>query len=129
MIHERDNAIDRHAITARKRLPGALAVSTVGHFLKKIPRATRFILFYGALVTAKVIDTHHRRSPVVQGGLEIPIEVKVTMSCNSENKEALEKFKEQLTLKHKEAGEDGKFEDITKEILEELFDDTGTEEE
>ena len=47
-------------------------------------------------MTAKVIDTHYHRSLLVQGEMEILTEVKVIMSCTSENKEAMEKFKEHL---------------------------------
>ena len=129
MIHETSNTFDRHAIAARKRLPGRFVESTVGHLPKEISRATRYMLFYRALVTAKVIDTRHCRSPLVQGGLEIPIEVNVTMTCNPENKAAMKKFEEHVTLMYAEpAVEDGEFEDITKEILEELA-DTDTDEE
>ena len=36
-----------------------------------------FIMVHGASVAVKVIDTHHRRSPLVEEGLEIPVEVSV----------------------------------------------------
>ena len=65
IIHERNNAVDRHAIAARKRFPGTIAESTIDHFPPKIARATKFIMFHGGLVTAKVIDTRHRRSPLI----------------------------------------------------------------
>ena len=39
------------------------------------------IILHGAKVTAMVMDTHHRRSPLVQGGLEIPIQVTVGRKC------------------------------------------------
>ena len=125
-IHESDNMVDRNAIAARKRLPGLAVESTVGHLPKEISRSTRYILFYGAIVTAKVIDTHHRRSPLVQGGLEIPIEVTLTMKYSLENKEAMVKYEELVTEQYKEP-EDGKFEDITKEVLEGLDSETDEE--
>ena len=127
-IHESDNAVDRNAIAARKRLPGSIVESTIGHLPKEISRATRYIMFYGAIVTVKVIDTHHRRSPLVQGGLEIPIEVTVTMKCSLANEAALTKYKELVTKNYKEP-EDGKFEDITNEVLQDLDSDTDEEEE
>ena len=46
-------------------------------------------MFYGATVTVKVISTQHRRSLLVQGGLAIPVMVKVAMEYSTENKEAL----------------------------------------
>ena len=44
-----------------------------------IVRYTYYIILHSAKVTAMVMDTHHRRSPLVQGGLEIPIQVIVEM--------------------------------------------------
>jgi len=70
-IHERSNPYDCYAIAARKSLPGTLAVeSTVGHLPKEISRLTSFIMLHGAIVVVKILNTHHRRSPLVQGGLE-----------------------------------------------------------
>ena len=40
----------------------------------------------------KVSDTKYRRSPLIQGGLEIPVEVEVQMENSSENQEALSKY-------------------------------------
>ena len=91
-IHERTNPHDCYAIAARKRLTGCIGESTVGHLPKEISRVTRFIMLYGAVVTVKVLDTHHRRSPLVQGGLEIPIQIIVKMKCNSQNKNALSRY-------------------------------------
>ena len=126
MIHERNNAVDRHVIAARKRLPGTIAESTIGHFPKEISRATRFIMFHGGLVTTKVMDTRHRRSPLIQGGLEIPIEVTVTMPYSPANKEAIMKYEDLVNKRYKEP-EDGKFEDATKEILEAVSGDSDTD--
>lgn len=127
-IHEHDNDKDCYAIAARKRLPGTLLVeSTVGHLPKEISRVTRFIMLHGAIVTAKVIDTHHRRSPLVQGGLEIPIQVTVTMKYTPENKNAMVKY-EELIGKYYMEPVDGKYEDITSKILEDLESDTDEEE-
>ena len=38
-----------------------------------------------AKVTAMVMDTHHRRLPLVQGGLKIPIQVTVEMDWTEKN--------------------------------------------
>ena len=65
-IHESGNAHDPYAIAARKRLPGTLMESTVGHLPKEISRITRYIMLYGALVSVRIVDTHRRRSPLVQ---------------------------------------------------------------
>ena len=81
-IHERNNVYDRYAVAAMRRLPGQITASVVGHLLKEISRIPRFIMLYGAIVTVKVVDIHHRRSPLVQGGLEIPIQVTVRIEDN-----------------------------------------------
>ena len=69
------NPHDRSAIAARKRVTGCIVESTVGHLPKEIPQVTWFIMLYGAVVTVKVLDTHLHRLLLVQGGLEIPIQV------------------------------------------------------
>ncbi len=94
-IHESGNPHDCYAIAARKYLPGTgLLESTVGHLPKEISRITRFIMMYGAIVTVKVVDTHHRRSPLVQGGLEIPIEVTISMEYQPKHKDLMAKYEE-----------------------------------
>ena len=56
------------------------------------------------------MDTHPRGSPLVQGGLEIPVEVTITMSYSEKNRAALDKY-EELVKKHYPGPEDGKFKD------------------
>ena len=53
----------------------------VGHLPREISRATKFLLDRGANVTARLSSTHYRRSPLFQGGLEIPCTVKGFLSC------------------------------------------------
>ena len=45
---------------------------TVGHLPVEISRKTKFLLDGGAEDIVKLTKTHFRRSPLVQGGLEIP---------------------------------------------------------
>ena len=118
-IHESGNTHDLYAIAARKRLPGTLMESTVGHLPKEISRITRYIMLYGALFSVKVVDTHRRRSPLVQGGLEIPVEVTVTMTYSEKNKVAMEKY-EELVGKYYQEPVNGKFQDTTASILKEV---------
>ena len=63
-----------------------------------------------------VMDTHHRRSPLVQGGLEIPIQVTVEMDLTGQ---CLDKYETLVGDKYKEPV-DGKFEDATDSILQRL---------
>ena len=125
-IHERTNPHDRYAIAARKRLTGCIGESTVSHLPKEISRVTRFIILYGAVVTVKVLDTHHHRSPLVQGGLEIPIQVIVKLECNSQNKDALSRYEALVNQYYKETV-DRKFEDVTTTILNDIESDTDEE--
>ena len=62
--------------------PGRITCSVVV-VCQKSSRIVYFIKVHGASVAVKVIDTHHTRSPLVQGGLEIPVEVSVdSFPCN-----------------------------------------------
>ena len=66
-----------------------------------------------------VMDIHHRRSPLVQGGLEIPIQVTVEMDLIEKNRQCLDKYETLVGEKYKEPV-DGKFEDATDSILQRL---------
>ena len=126
-IHKRSNPYDRYAIEARKSLPGTRVVeSTVGHLPREISRLTRFIMQHGAIVVVKVLDTHHRRSPLVQGGLEISIELIVRMEYSPQNKDAMLKY-ESLVKQYYKEPVDGIFEDVTNTVLKDLEDDADEE--
>ena len=71
--NEADNIHDRYAIAAFKLLLGTVWPSIVGHLPCEISRFTYYMIIHGGRVLYQVIDAHHRRSPLVQGGLEIPI--------------------------------------------------------
>ena len=101
---------------------------SVGHLPKEISRVTRFIMLYGAVVTVKVMDTHHRRSLLVQGGLEISIQFVVKMEYNSQNKDAISRYmyKALVSQYYKEPVE-GNFKDIITTILDDIDSDTDEE--
>ncbi len=67
-------------------------------------------MFYGAIVTAKVTDTKHRRSPLIQGGLEVSIKVTVTMNASPEQWQSMKNLLPKEPV-------DGKLEDVTNDIL------------
>lgn len=67
----------------------------------------------------KVVDTHHGRSPLVQGGLEILVEVTVEMAQTEKNELAIKKFEDLVTEKYKEPV-NGKFDDATDAIFKRL---------
>ena len=62
-----------------------LADSIIGHLPREISRPTRFFLLRGGVAVAEVINTTHRRSPLVQGGLEIPVKVAVEIEATAKN--------------------------------------------
>ena len=76
-----------------------------------------FIIAHGATVT--YTDDHHRRSPLIQGGLEIPIEVTVSMETSDQNKQALELCRKSVQMKYAEPV-NGEYEDFTERILQAL---------
>ena len=100
-----NNPFDRYAVAAMKlvTLVGTSRQQVVGHFPKVI---SQFIMEHGAAVTVKVVDIKHR-SPLAQGGLEIPIEV-VVMPFSAANKQAIDKYK-RLVDNHYEEPINGSF--------------------
>ena len=76
-------------------------------------------MLYGAIVSVKVMDPHHRRPPLVQGGLEIPVQVNVVMEFSAQNEKALSRYEELVRQSYKEPV-DGKFDDITDSVLQDI---------
>ena len=74
-LFERHNLFDMFAINTCRLEGGQI----VGHLPREISRPTKFLLDRGAKVTAQLTGTHYRRSPLFQGGLEIPCLVTVTI--------------------------------------------------
>ena len=78
-IQVENNPHDRYAVAVSRLTP-----VVVGHLPREISRFTRFIILHGATMKVKVSDTKYRRSPLIQGGLENPVEVEVQMENSSE---------------------------------------------
>ena len=116
--YERNNCYDCYAIATTKRLLRRLANSTVGHLPREISRTTRFFL-----LCAKVIDKNHRRSPLVQGWLQIAVQVTAETDLTKRNKAILEKYKQIVVSNYKEPRIDGHFDNCTKEVLKGFEDD------
>ena len=74
-LFEENNVFDMFAIKTLH----ADGRTTVGHLPREISRPTKFLLDRGAKVEAELSATHYRRSPLFQGGLEIPCLVRITM--------------------------------------------------
>ena len=74
-IHERGNELDAFSVKTVRALDNA----TVGHLPREICRPKKYLLDRGATVKAVITCSYYRRSPLFQGGLEIPCSVTVSM--------------------------------------------------
>ena len=68
--------------------------TTVGHLPREISRPTKFLLDRGAEIIAKIESSHYRRSPLIQGGLEIRCKVSATLPGTIKNHMLLDRYKE-----------------------------------
>ena len=82
--HEENNKYDLFATKVCQPFDRKI----VGHLPIEILRITQFIIACWAIVEAQLTDANYRRSPLVQGGLEIPClltfkmpATKKTMNC------------------------------------------------
>ena len=89
-MHELNNPYDRLAIKLV-----TLNGETVGHLPKELSSITKFYLDRGASVHAELSSKHFRRSPLVQGRMEIACLVVTRMPATRKNTETTEKY---LTL-------------------------------
>jgi len=71
-IYEPDNVFDRFAIKTVTK-----DGDTVGHLPKEMSPVTKYFLDRGFTMQCKLTSNHYRRSPLVQGGLEIKCEVMI----------------------------------------------------
>ena len=70
-------------------------------------------------------NTKHRSSPLVQGGLEIPVKVVIEMEATARNREIINKYKPGPACRDelhtvKEPDRNGLFKDWTNDILQQL---------
>ena len=82
-------ALSLNAQSNRRRLA---MYDIVGHIPREISRFCYYFLNYGGSLQARVRDTHHRRSPIPKGGLEIPI--LLIIKKNAADFHVFEKMKE-----------------------------------
>ena len=100
-FHDSGNSFDVFPIkTCSKK-----SLQAVGHLPSEISRLTKFILDRGAEVEARLNSTNYRRSPITQGGLEIPCTVKVKMAATLLNRKLLERYREMVDDLYKEPGD------------------------
>ena len=78
MSHERDNAFDVFSIKACDA-EGKM----FGHLPMEVSRITKFLMDRGARLTTTLRTTYYRKSPLMQGGLEIPCSMDVYMMSST----------------------------------------------
>ena len=108
-FHEEGNAFDGFAIKACEKDKNEIVV----HLPMEISRVTKFLLDRGANVSAKLTSTHYRRSSLVQGGIEIPCVVTMSMPGTVTNQLLMERYKQFVETLYTEPKEE--------EILETLL--------
>ena len=87
-FHEENNPHDPFAIKTCQLDSGKID----DHLPKELSRISKFILDRGAKIDVKLPETHYRRSPLVQGGLEIPCDLVIRMPNTMKSAELLKKF-------------------------------------
>ena len=75
--HEEDNLYEDNLFSMKVCKPDSEEM--VGHLPMEISRIAKFSVGRGAKCTMKIRGMHYRRSPLAQGGLEVPCEVTITM--------------------------------------------------
>ena len=98
--HEENNPYDLFAIKTCQE-NGTI----VGHLPIEISRISKFLLDRGARIQAKLRETHYRRSPLVQGGLEIPCTLVIRMPGTIKSTELLKKYLELFEERYEEPQE------------------------
>lgn len=85
--HEANNAFDIFAIKVMDT-NGAI----VGHLPLEMSRITKYIMDREAVVTAIITSDRYRRSPLVQGGLEVPCRIRVTLPTSVLNCRLMDRY-------------------------------------
>ena len=89
--HEPENAFDRFAIKMFIQENGKEKI--VGHLPPEISRPTKFLLARGAVMHAELSSDKYRKSPLVQGGLELSCKVYVSMPPTVLNENLISRYK------------------------------------
>ena len=105
--HARKNLFDHYAVAAMKRLSGQLADCTIGNLPREISRIIRFFLLKGGVVSVEIVDKNYRRSPLVQGGLEIPVKLIAEINSSQKNEAIMERLKQLISENYREPDVDG----------------------
>ena len=121
---ENNNLHDCFAVAGQTKLPGKLSITTVGHIPREISRYFWYALNNGACISGIVSCVKPRSSPLLQGGLEIPISITVRWSIA----EALCILKEKVFACGFLEDNYTEYIDSTKDILQEILIDKDVDE-
>ena len=78
VFFEKSNVFDPYArALARKTKVTVTEIQDAGHLAREVSRFCKFFCNYGGELSSVVRDPKYRRSPIPQGGMEIPITLKV----------------------------------------------------
>ena len=94
--HERNNPFDRFAI----KFCEVGKEEMIGHIPMEISWVTKYFMDRRANVTAQLTGVYYKRSLLVQGVLEIPCKILVTISGTVSNLLCMEKYKDIVTDRH-----------------------------
>ena len=92
-IHRRQNEFDAFSVKTIHAVDNA----TVEHLPREISRPTKYLFDRGATVKAVITCSYYRRSPLFQGGLEIPCSVTVSMPGTIRNHLLLDRYRDLVT--------------------------------
>ena len=100
--HEEGNLFDIFAMKTCRRTGNGI----VGHLPRKISRPTKYLLDREALITAALTSDWYKQSPLYQGGLKIPCNVKVTIADNEKDHALINAYSELVIKLYCEPEED-----------------------
>ena len=77
-------------------------VKIVGHLPMEISRSAKYLLDRGAVFTVEVTSTNYLRSPLIQGGLEIPTKLTAMMPGTLKDRLLMGKYNEIVNERYAE---------------------------
>ena len=100
--HEEGNLFDIFAIEICRTTDNEV----VGHLPREISRPTKYLLDRRATMTVTFTSDRYRRSPLYQGGLEIPCLIKVTVVGTKTGQSLIQLYSEMVNKLYCEPEED-----------------------
>ena len=102
---ERDNPFDKYAVALKSQplVSSSSQPVLVGYLPREISKETSTLMtIHGGRIVCKVTNTRFRLAYIEKKGLEIPIQVTVTMEPSEENDRIIEKYKKFVNEHYRE---------------------------